>query len=318
MPTGVLPPRAGAAPIRLWRCGSSPRDGVLASAWDAAARAGRRRRARRRRAGPAAARAVEGRRRPPSRTRTPRPPGPTWRGRSPSSCAPTLATASCTPSPQRRRHPRWGVLQVHVASGSPPGCSRSCTPSAPASAAPGRRLPAALLQAGGLAASAQAGDLGRGRGQRCGLTGGRVGGGGPPVARSAAAATRPPRPSPSGFTDTVPDGVGARSGRGLGAPPRWTSATSTAATPSPPSSTAPAGGTPSRSGGGAAGPAARRLACLPEAAASTSSASTGYRRRLPLADAGARCWPPTAPASRCRGARAPVRLVAPGRRGYWW
>ena len=46
---------------------------------------------------------------------------------------------------------------------------------------------------------------------------------------------------------------------------------------------------------------------------------TGYRRRLPLADAGSLLL-----ATSCAGQRlspghgAPVRLVAPGRRGYWW
>lgn len=46
---------------------------------------------------------------------------------------------------------------------------------------------------------------------------------------------------------------------------------------------------------------------------------TGYRRRLPLADAGSLLL-----ATHCAGAPlsaghgAPVRLVAPGRRGYWW
>ncbi|SHH22469.1 molybdopterin-dependent oxidoreductase [Geodermatophilus nigrescens] len=46
---------------------------------------------------------------------------------------------------------------------------------------------------------------------------------------------------------------------------------------------------------------------------------TGYRRRLPLADAGSLLL-----ATHCAGERlsaghgAPVRLVAPGRRGYWW
>jgi hypothetical protein len=46
---------------------------------------------------------------------------------------------------------------------------------------------------------------------------------------------------------------------------------------------------------------------------------TGYRRRLPLGDAGSLLL-----ATHCAGERlsaghgAPVRLVAPGRRGYWW
>ena len=46
---------------------------------------------------------------------------------------------------------------------------------------------------------------------------------------------------------------------------------------------------------------------------------TGYRRTFPIADAG-RLWL----ATRCQGRLldaghgAPVRLVAPGRRGFWW
>jgi DMSO/TMAO reductase YedYZ molybdopterin-dependent catalytic subunit len=46
---------------------------------------------------------------------------------------------------------------------------------------------------------------------------------------------------------------------------------------------------------------------------------TGYRRRLPLSDAGGLLLA-TAAAGRPLGAGhgAPVRLVAPGRRGFWW
>ena len=46
---------------------------------------------------------------------------------------------------------------------------------------------------------------------------------------------------------------------------------------------------------------------------------TGYRRTFPIADAGS-LWL----ATRCQGRLldaghgAPVRLVAPGRRGFWW
>ena len=46
---------------------------------------------------------------------------------------------------------------------------------------------------------------------------------------------------------------------------------------------------------------------------------TGYRRRFPVADAGA-LWLVTALEGRrlAPGHGAPVRLVAPGRRGFWW
>jgi uncharacterized membrane protein YhaH (DUF805 family) len=58
---------------------------------------------------------------------------------------------------------------------------------------------------------------------------------------------------------------------------------------------------------------------LPEGGSVDVVSVTGYRRRLPLADAGSLLL-----ATHCAGEQlsaghgAPVRLVAPGRRGYWW
>ncbi|MGY1725876.1 molybdopterin-dependent oxidoreductase [Geodermatophilus sp. SYSU D01062] len=58
---------------------------------------------------------------------------------------------------------------------------------------------------------------------------------------------------------------------------------------------------------------------LPDGGSVDVVSVTGYRRRLPLADAGALLL-----ATHCAGRPlsaghgAPVRLVAPGRRGYWW
>jgi molybdopterin-dependent oxidoreductase-like protein protein len=58
---------------------------------------------------------------------------------------------------------------------------------------------------------------------------------------------------------------------------------------------------------------------LPDGGSVDVVSVTGYRRRLPLADAGALLL-----ATHCAGEPlspghgAPVRLVAPGRRGYWW
>jgi DMSO/TMAO reductase YedYZ molybdopterin-dependent catalytic subunit len=46
---------------------------------------------------------------------------------------------------------------------------------------------------------------------------------------------------------------------------------------------------------------------------------TGYRRRLPLHEAGGLLLATSAAGrSLSRGHGAPVRLVAPGRRGFWW
>ena len=60
-------------------------------------------------------------------------------------------------------------------------------------------------------------------------------------------------------------------------------------------------------------------ATCPPTAASTSSRVTGFRRRLPLRDAGVLLLAVSA-AGRAAvpGHGAPVRLVAPGRRGFWW
>ncbi|SNS63505.1 Oxidoreductase molybdopterin binding domain-containing protein [Geodermatophilus saharensis] len=58
---------------------------------------------------------------------------------------------------------------------------------------------------------------------------------------------------------------------------------------------------------------------LPDGGSVDVVSVTGYRRRLPLADAGSLLL-----ATHCAGRPlsaghgAPVRLVAPGRRGYWW
>ena len=58
---------------------------------------------------------------------------------------------------------------------------------------------------------------------------------------------------------------------------------------------------------------------LPDGGSVDVVSVTGYRRRLPLADAASLLL-----ATHCAGERlsaghgAPVRLVAPGRRGYWW
>jgi DMSO/TMAO reductase YedYZ molybdopterin-dependent catalytic subunit len=58
---------------------------------------------------------------------------------------------------------------------------------------------------------------------------------------------------------------------------------------------------------------------LPDGGSVDVVSVTGYRRRLPLADAGSLLL-----ATHCAGEPlsaghgAPVRLVAPGRRGYWW
>jgi DMSO/TMAO reductase YedYZ molybdopterin-dependent catalytic subunit len=58
---------------------------------------------------------------------------------------------------------------------------------------------------------------------------------------------------------------------------------------------------------------------LPEGGSVDVVSVTGYRRRLPLADAASLLL-----ATHCAGEPlsaghgAPVRLVAPGRRGYWW
>ena len=58
---------------------------------------------------------------------------------------------------------------------------------------------------------------------------------------------------------------------------------------------------------------------LPDGGSVDVVSVTGYRRRLPLTDAGALLL-----ATHCAGEPlspghgAPVRLVAPGRRGYWW
>lgn len=60
-------------------------------------------------------------------------------------------------------------------------------------------------------------------------------------------------------------------------------------------------------------------AALAAAASIEVTSTTGYTRRFPVADAGA-LWL----ATRCEGRAltagtgAPVRLVAPGRRGFWW
>ena len=62
-------------------------------------------------------------------------------------------------------------------------------------------------------------------------------------------------------------------------------------------------------------PAERRAA----AASIVVTSVTGYRRRFPVADADA-LWLATGTAGGplTRGTGAPVRLVAPGRRGFWW
>jgi hypothetical protein len=58
---------------------------------------------------------------------------------------------------------------------------------------------------------------------------------------------------------------------------------------------------------------------LTEAASIVVTSVTGYRRRFPIADAGA-LWLATgfAGGPLTPGTGAPVRLVAPGRRGFWW
>jgi DMSO/TMAO reductase YedYZ molybdopterin-dependent catalytic subunit len=58
---------------------------------------------------------------------------------------------------------------------------------------------------------------------------------------------------------------------------------------------------------------------LPDGGSMDVVSRTGYRRRLPLRDAGALLLA-TAAAGRplSPGHGAPVRLVAPGRRGFWW
>jgi hypothetical protein len=62
-------------------------------------------------------------------------------------------------------------------------------------------------------------------------------------------------------------------------------------------------------------PAERRA----EAASIVVTSVTGYRRRFPVTEAGA-LWLATGfvGGSFTRGTGAPVRLVAPGRRGFWW
>jgi DMSO/TMAO reductase YedYZ molybdopterin-dependent catalytic subunit len=58
---------------------------------------------------------------------------------------------------------------------------------------------------------------------------------------------------------------------------------------------------------------------LPDGGSVDVVSRTGYRRRLPLRDAGALLLATSAagqPLSLGHG--APVRLVAPGRRGFWW
>ncbi len=58
---------------------------------------------------------------------------------------------------------------------------------------------------------------------------------------------------------------------------------------------------------------------LAAAASILVTSVTGYRRRFPVADADA-LWLATGFEGRplTRGTGAPVRLVAPGRRGFWW
>jgi len=68
-------------------------------------------------------------------------------------------------------------------------------------------------------------------------------------------------------------------------------------------------------------PLASLIAAEPLAGASSLvvTSVTGYRRRFPVADANA-LWLATGflGGPLTRGTGAPVRLVAPGRRGFWW
>ena len=214
--------------------------------------------------------------------------------------------------------PGWGVLQLHVALGVATGLlvvlHAVGARQRPRRADASRR---ALLQAGGLAAGALAlwgaveGTLrltGAPGGRRR-ATGSHERGSGDPSAM----------PVTQWFTDTVPDDVGAleliAGGRTVRLRARDLDRGDTL--------TAVLDCT----GGWYAqqewrGVRLDRLlagAGLPDGGSVDVVSVTGYRRRLPLVDAGALLL-----ATHCAGEPlsaghgAPVRLVAPGRRGYWW